>query len=116
MSVPWALTPIGSIAAANNIEDYSGTAAQNTQMLALLKEGTLIDPDAEPTPAADCFPACDASFTMLAAALESVGADASYAYRKEIAAANGVSYSEGTRLIFSRITEMTCSAENGGKE
>ncbi|MBR6426358.1 MAG: 1-acyl-sn-glycerol-3-phosphate acyltransferase [Clostridia bacterium] len=34
----------------------------------------------------------------------------------EIAAANGVSYSEGTRLIFSRITEMTCSAENGGKE
>lgn len=84
------------IAAANHIEDYSGTAAQNNQMLALLKAGTLIDPDGEPEPAADCFPACAASFTTLAAALESVGADASYAYRKEIAAANGIENYSGT--------------------
>ncbi len=84
------------IAAANHIEEYSGTAAQNNQMLALLKAGTLIDPDGEPEPAAGCFPACDASFTTLAAALESVGADASYAYRKEIAAANGIGNYSGT--------------------
>ena len=84
------------IAAANNIEDYSGTAEQNNRMLALLKAGTLIDPDAEPEPAADCFPACAASFTTLAAALESVGADASFVYRKEIAAANGVENYSGT--------------------
>lgn len=84
------------IAAANNMENYSGTAAQNEQMLAMLKAGTLIDPDAEPEPAADCFPACAQSFTMLAEALESVGAEASYAYRKEIAAANGMENYSGT--------------------
>ncbi|MBR5619337.1 MAG: CHAP domain-containing protein [Clostridia bacterium] len=84
------------IAAANHIEEYSGTAAQNNQMLSLLKQGTLIDPDGVPEPAADCFPACAASFTTLAAALESVGADASFAYRKEIAAANGIGNYSGT--------------------
>ena len=84
------------IAAVNNIENYTGTADQNNQMLEMLKAGTLIDPDAEPEPAADCFPACDASCTTLAAALESVGADASYAYRKQIAAANGVENYSGT--------------------
>lgn len=84
------------IAAANNIENYSGTADQNNQMLALLKAGRLIDPDAEPEPAADCFPACASSFTTLAAALESVGADASYAYRTQIAAANGIENYSGT--------------------
>ena len=78
------------------MENYSGTAAQNEQMLAMLKAGTLIDPDAEPEPAADCFPACAQSFTMLAEALESVGAEASYAYRKEIAAANGMENYSGT--------------------
>ena len=85
------------IAAANNVADYSGTAAQNNALLALLKEGKLIDPDGEPeTPQNDCFPACDASCTTLAAALESVGADASYAYRKQIAAANGIENYSGT--------------------
>ena len=84
------------IAAANNIADYSGTAEQNNRILALLKAGTLIDPDAEPEPDADCFPACAASFTTLAAALESVGADASYDYRAQIAAANGVEHYSGT--------------------
>ena len=85
------------IAAANGIADYSGTAAQNEQMLALLKAGKLIDPDGEPeTPQSDCFPACGASYTTLAAALESVGADASYAYRQQIAAANNISNYSGT--------------------
>ena len=32
------------IAAANGISGYSGTAAQNTQMLNLLKQGKLIKP------------------------------------------------------------------------
>ena len=85
------------IAAANGIAEYSGTAAQNEQMLALLKAGKLIDPDGEPeTPQSDCFPACGASYTTLAAALESVGADASYAYRQQIAAANNISNYSGT--------------------
>ena len=33
------------IAAANNISNYSGTAAQNTQMLNLLKAGQLVKPN-----------------------------------------------------------------------
>ena len=85
------------IAAANGIADYSGTAAQNTQMLDLLKAGRLINPDGVPeVPQAEYFPACGASFTSLAAALESVGADGSYAYRKQIAAANGIENYSGT--------------------
>ncbi|MBQ7541013.1 MAG: CHAP domain-containing protein [Clostridia bacterium] len=84
------------IAAANGIADYSGTAAQNTQLLDLLKAGQLIDPNGEPQPQSDCFPACADSYTTLAAALESVGADASFAYRKKIAQANGIENYSGT--------------------
>ena len=83
------------IAAANGIEDYGGTAAQNTTLLDLLKAGRLIDPDGE-APSDDYFPACDASCTTLAAALVSVGADGSYSYRKQIAAANDVENYSGT--------------------
>ena len=99
-----ALTSVGAdgsyanrkrIAAANSIEDYSGTAAQNTAMLELLKAGRLIDPDGEP-PGDLYFPACDAGYTTLAAALTSVGADGSYSYRKRIAAANDVENYSGT--------------------
>ena len=77
------------------MEDYSGTAAQNTAMLELLKAGRLIDPDGE-APSDLYFPACDASYTTLAAALTSVGADGSFSYRKLIAAANDVDNYSGT--------------------
>ena len=83
------------IAAANAIEDYSGTAEQNMYMLDLLKAGRLIDPDGVPENSG-CFPACDASYTTLSAALVSVGADGSYAYRAQIAAANGIENYSGT--------------------
>ena len=83
------------IAVANGIEDYSGTAAQNTAMLDLLKAGKLIDPDGE-APSDLYFPACDSSYTTLAAALVSVGADGSYSYRKQIAAANDIENYSGT--------------------
>ena len=99
------------IAAANNIENYSGTAAQNNQMLALLKAGRLIDPDAEPEPAEGCFPACADSFTSLAVALESVGADASFAYRAQIAAANGIENYSGTVDQNDQLLEMLKAGE-----
>ena len=84
------------IAAANGIADYSGTAEQNIQLLSLLKAGTLLNPDGTAEPDERFFPACADSFNTLAAALESVGADASYAYRKEIAAANQITGYSGT--------------------
>lgn len=84
------------IAAANNIEDYSGTAAQNTQMLSLLKAGTLKKPTDTPTPSVTYFPACDSSYQSLTDALRSVGADSTFAYRERIAAANGIEGYEGT--------------------
>ena len=85
------------IAAANGIDDYSGTAAQNNQLLSLLKAGKLIDPSqTADEPQTGYFPACAQTYTTLAAALESVGADASFAYRKQIAAANEVENYSGT--------------------
>ncbi len=84
------------IAAANDVADYSGTAAQNTQMLDLLKAGRLINPDAAPRADDTYFPACAESITTLALALESVGADSSYSFRVQIAAANGVDNYSGT--------------------
>jgi hypothetical protein len=82
------------IATGNGISDYTGTSAQNDQLLALMKEGKLINPGISPLVA--YFPACDASFESISSALESVGADGSYEYRKKIAEANGISGYSGT--------------------
>lgn len=82
------------IAAANNISNYSGTAAQNTQMLNLLKKGQLVKPGA--TSSVKYFPACGSGYTSIVSALNSVGAESSYAYRKTIAAANNISNYSGT--------------------
>ena len=84
------------IAAANGFSDYSGTAAQNTQMLDLLKAGRLIDPDGTPPQDDTYFPACAESCTTLALALDSIGVDSSLSYRKIIAAANGFENYTGT--------------------
>ncbi len=44
------------IAAANGVADYSGTAAQNTGLLALLKQGRLVRPEGSAAPAASGGP------------------------------------------------------------
>lgn len=88
-----------TIAAANNISGYSGTAAQNTQMLNLLKEGNLVKPDSVTTTTAtkaEYYPKCSGSYKSIVDALKSVGADSSYANREKIAAANGISGYSGT--------------------
>ena len=95
------------IAAANGISGYSGTAAQNTQMLNMLKAGTLKVPSSgeennvpDPPPVVDYseiyFPACSSGFTSLVDALKSIGVDSSYSYRSRIAEKNGISGYSGT--------------------
>lgn len=79
------------IAAANGISGYRGTAAQNTRMLELLKQGALIDPAASPF-----FPAYTGTSPSIAAALSSLGEESSYSYRTQIAAANGIAGYSGT--------------------
>ena len=91
------------IAAANGITGYRGTAGQNTQMLALLRQGALIDPSA-PAQSASFFPAYTGPSPSIAAALDAVGAQSGYSYRTQIAAANGMagysgSASQNTALL-----------------
>ncbi len=86
-----------TIAAANNISGYSGTAAQNTDMLNRLKAGTLINPDGKATtPPVSYFPKCSSGCTTITQGLNNIGVDSSYSYRKTIAAANNISGYSGT--------------------
>lgn len=84
------------IAAANGISGYRGTAAQNGQMLALLKQGALIDPSAPAALDGPYFPAYTGSSPSIAAALSALGEDPSFSYRAQIAAANGIAGYSGT--------------------
>ena len=94
------------IAVANGISGYSGTANQNTQMLSMLKAGTLKIPNdenpvvPEEPPVIDygtgVFPTCSSSFSSIVDALKSIGVDSSMSNRKTIAAANGISSYSGT--------------------
>lgn len=84
------------IAAANSISSYSGTAAQNTQMLNLLKQGKLIKPkgtatSSTPTPTTVYFKKYTGTSGSIVTALKSIGANSSYSYRQKIAKANGIS-------------------------
>ncbi|MBR6414296.1 MAG: hypothetical protein IKS21_06780 [Oscillospiraceae bacterium] len=83
-----------TIASANNITNYSGTASQNTTMLNLLKQGRLINPDANTSTV--YFPACASHYTSIVDALNSIGANSSFNYRKTIAAKNNISNYSGT--------------------
>lgn len=84
------------IAAANGISGYRGTADQNTRMLDLLKRGTLIDPSAPAASDSPFFPAYTGTSSSIASALSALNVDSSYAYRAQIAAANGISGYSGT--------------------
>ena len=83
-----------TIAAANGISNYSGTAAQNTNMLNKLKAGTLKKPNSRPS--SNYFPKYTGSSGSIVTALKAVGADSSYSYRKSIAGVNGISNYSGT--------------------
>ena len=57
--------------------------------------GTVV-PDITPPANATYFPACGSGYTSIVEALNSIGVDSSYAYRKTIAAANGINNYSGT--------------------
>ncbi len=82
------------IAAANGISDYTGTTAQNEQLLNLMKAGKLINPGLFSH--ISYYPVCDASLESITDALESIGVDGSFTYREKIAAANGITDYSGT--------------------
>lgn len=97
-SIVTALTAIGAsssyayrttIASVNGIKNYTGTAAQNTQMLNLLKQGKLICP-------ATYFKKYTGSSSSIATALNAIGEKNDYNYRKTIAAKNNIANYSGT--------------------
>lgn len=83
------------IAAANGIGGYSGTAAQNTRMLELLKQGALADPAAADA-SSPFFPAYGGDEPSIVSALNALGIESSFSYRARIAAANGIADYSGT--------------------
>ena len=82
------------IAAANSISNYTGTPAQNTQMLNLLKQGKLKKPGSGTID--EFYPKCGSQYNSIVDALNSIGVDSSFANRKKIAAANSISNYSGT--------------------
>ncbi len=79
---------------------YSGSSTQNTQLLSLLKNGKLLNPNATSLPVSNTsgkyFVACNSSYTSFVDALKSIGVDSSYSYRTTIASKNGVSGYSGS--------------------
>lgn len=86
------------IAEANGIKFYSGSAAHNTVMLNMLKEGRLVNPDGTNTVStASNFPKYTGTSTSIITALKDVGCkDTSLTYRKKIATANNIVNYTGT--------------------
>ncbi len=87
------------IAVVNGIFDFSGTVAQNTELLNLLKQGKLIKPEGtvlKPVPKINYYKACASSYTSLYPALESIGVTCDWELQKKIAAANGITNFSGT--------------------
>ena len=94
------------IAAANGIAGYRGTAAQNTRMLELLRQGVLIDPSAPAVGGSPYYPPYTGASSSIAAALDALGADPSYASRAKIAAANGISNYSGSAAQNTALLEL----------
>lgn len=82
------------IAQANGIKNFTGTAAQNTKLLQLLKTGKLIKPDVKKEN--NCYPACASSYTTFYAAMESIGISCDWELHCQIAKTNGIKDFTGT--------------------
>lgn len=89
-------------AAQYGIANYSGTAAQNTQLLNLMRGGS--------APAASSYyPAFSSS--SIVDGLKSIGVDSSFSHRSKIAAANGIAGYSGTATQNNKL----CSTAKQGK-
>ncbi len=94
VSCDWTLHK--KIAELNGIDNFTGTAAQNTELLNLLKQGKLKMPEGTVISTVSYYPACKSSYTSLYPALESVGVKCNWELQKKIAAANGLTNFTGT--------------------
>lgn len=87
------------IAKANGISNYSGTAAQNTKMLNLLKQGKLKkvgSSSGSSSSSTSYYKKYTGDSGSIVTALNSIGVDSSYSNREKIAKKNGISNYSGT--------------------
>lgn len=87
------------IAAANNIANYNFTAAQNIQMVNLLKAGTLKRACTDTSTSSEnttYYPKYTGSSVSIVTALNAIGVNSSYEYRKNIASRNNIAGYRGT--------------------
>ena len=97
VSCDWSLHT--RIAAINGITGFTGTAAQNTQLLNLLKAGKLLNPDytgAASSVTTQYYPKCDSSYSTFYAAMDSIGVSCDWELHCRIAASNGITGFTGT--------------------
>ena len=84
------------IAAANGISGYTGTAAQNTKLCSLAKQGKLKKSGSFGSGSSGSSYYAKFNSASIVDGLKSIGVDSSMANRKKIAAANGISGYTGT--------------------
>ena len=84
------------IAAANGISVYTGTAAQNTKLCSLAKQGKLKKVGSSGSGSSGSSYYAKFNSASIVDGLKSIGVDSSMANRKKIAAANGISGYTGT--------------------
>ena len=100
-----------NIAAVNGISGYSGTAAQNTKMLQLLKNGKLIKsvvttPDPVQVTVPVYYPRYTGTSGSIVTGLNAVGVNSSFTNRKNIAAVNGITGYTGTAAQNTKMLNM----------
>lgn len=99
------------IAAANGISGYTGTAAQNTKLCSLAKQGKLKKAGASGSGSSGSSYYAKFNSTSIVDGLKSIGVDSSMSNRKKIAAANGISNYTGTAAQNTKL----CSLAKQGK-
>ena len=100
------------IAAANGISNYTGTAEQNTKLLSLAKQGKLKKAGSSSGSSSSGTSYYKKfSSTSIVDGLKSIGVDSSFANRKKIAKANGISNYEGSASQNNKL----CSLAKQGK-
>lgn len=99
------------IAAANGISNYEGTASQNSKLCSLAKQGKLKKAGSSSSSSTSSTSYYKKfSDDSIVDGLKSIGVDSSFANRKKIAKANGISNYEGTA---SQNTKLLSLAKQG---
>ena len=107
--VTWS-TSNSKIATVNSSGKVTGVKAGTATITAKSSSGKTAKCTVTVTKKVSYFPKCNSKYTSIVDALKSIGADSSYAYRKKIAAANGISNYTGTA---SQNTKMLSLLKSG---